>query len=127
MLRPDDACQKRFSWFFNWIPKVQKRVNLVDLAKSCPNFDFSVSLRIPFLNILFELDSYSNEDLLATFGFDTAENEPCKVCPISAYRFPRSFGGHALRNGREEGNECFPYRSHRFRGGRDRAAELCRP
>ena len=24
--------------------------------------------------------------LLAKFGFDTAENEPCKVCPLSAYR-----------------------------------------
>ena len=24
VLRPEDACQKRFSWFFNWIPKVQK-------------------------------------------------------------------------------------------------------
>ena len=34
VLRPDDACQKRFSWFFNWIPKVQKCVNLVDLVKS---------------------------------------------------------------------------------------------
>ena len=31
---PEDACQKRFSWFFYWIPKVQKRVNLVDLVKS---------------------------------------------------------------------------------------------
>ena len=28
----------------------------------------------------------SNEYLLAKFGFDTAENEPCKVCPLSAYR-----------------------------------------
>ena len=27
--------------------------------------------------------------LLSKFGFDTAENEPCKVCPISAYRSPR--------------------------------------
>ena len=27
----------------------------------------------------------SNEYLLAKFGFDTAENEPCKVCPLSAY------------------------------------------
>ena len=27
--------------------------------------------------------------LLAKFGFDTAENEPCKVCPLSAYRYPR--------------------------------------
>ena len=31
----------------------------------------------------------SNEYLLAKFGFDTAENEPCKVCPLSAYRSPR--------------------------------------
>ena len=28
----------------------------------------------------------SNEYLLAKFGFDTAENEPCKVCPLSVYR-----------------------------------------
>ena len=34
VLRPEDACPKRFSWFFYWIPKVQKRVNLVDLVKS---------------------------------------------------------------------------------------------
>ena len=27
--------------------------------------------------------------LLTKFGFDTAENEPCKVCPLSAYRSPR--------------------------------------
>ena len=36
-----------------------------------------------FLNLLFETDSYSNpnsnEYLLAKVGFDTAENEPCKV------------------------------------------------
>ena len=32
----------------------------------------------------------SNEYLLAKFGFDTAENEPCKVCPLSAYGSPRS-------------------------------------
>ena len=31
----------------------------------------------------------SNEYLLPKFGFDTAENEPCKVCPPSAYRSPR--------------------------------------
>ena len=31
----------------------------------------------------------SNAHLLAKFGFDTAENEPCKVCPLSAYRSPR--------------------------------------
>ena len=41
-----------------------------------------------FLNLLFETDSYSNEYLLTKFGFDTAENEPCKVCPLSAYRSP---------------------------------------
>ena len=32
----------------------------------------------------------SNKYLFAKFGFDTAENEPCKVCPLSAYRSPRS-------------------------------------
>ena len=59
VLCPEDACPKRFSWFFYWIPKVQKRVNLVNLVKS---FQTSISY------------------LLAKFGFDTAENEPLKVC-----------------------------------------------
>ena len=31
------------------------------------------------LNLLFETYSYSNEDLLAKFGFDTAENKPCEL------------------------------------------------
>ena len=31
----------------------------------------------------------SNAYLLAKFGFDTAENEPCKVCLLSVYRSPR--------------------------------------
>ena len=56
----------------------------------CSNFHFSVSLHVPFLNLLFEQIANSNEYLLAKFGFDTAENEPCKVCPLSAYRSPRS-------------------------------------
>ena len=30
----EDACPKRFSWFFYWIPKVQESVNLVDLKKA---------------------------------------------------------------------------------------------
>ena len=32
----------------------------------------------------------SNEYLLAKIGVDTAENEPLQVCPLSAYRSPRS-------------------------------------
>ena len=28
----------------------------------------------------------SNKYLLLKFGFDTADNEPCKVCPLSVYR-----------------------------------------
>ena len=32
----------------------------------------------------------SNEYLFAKIGFNTAENEPCKVCPLSANRSPRS-------------------------------------
>ena len=35
-----------------------------------------------------------NKHLLAKFGFDTAENEPCKVCPLSAYRSPRCIHDH---------------------------------
>ena len=31
----------------------------------------------------------SNEYVLSKFGFDTAENAPCKVCPLSVYRSPR--------------------------------------
>ena len=80
-----ERCKKRFSWFFNWIAKVQTRVNLVDLVKS---FHFSVSLYMSlFLNLLFEQDSYSKFKrvftiyyLLANFGVDTAENGPLKVC-----------------------------------------------
>ena len=46
---------------FYWIPKVQKFVNLVDLVKS-----FQTITSIYYL--------------LAKFDFDTAENEPLKVC-----------------------------------------------
>ena len=36
---PDDASQKRFSWFSDWIQKVQRNSKLIDLAKSviCKN------------------------------------------------------------------------------------------
>ena len=44
----------------------------------------------------------SNEFFLAKFGFDTAENEPCKLCPLSAYRSPRC---KALREANGEENE----------------------
>ena len=58
MLRPEGACQKRFSSFSDWSPEVQKRVNLVDLAKSFPT---SISY------------------LLTKIGFGTAEDEPLKI------------------------------------------------
>ena len=35
------------------------------------------------------LNAGSNAYLLAKIGVDTAENEPCKVCPLSVYRSPR--------------------------------------
>ena len=41
----------------------------------CPNVHCSVSLHVPFLNLLFELDSYSNEYLLANFGFDDDDDD----------------------------------------------------
>ena len=46
---------------------------------SCPNFHFSVSPHVPFLNLLFEQIANSNEYLLANIGVDTAENEPLEV------------------------------------------------
>ena len=61
-----DACQKkRFSWFSDWSPKVQKRVDLVDLVKSFQSFKRVFSIYVY---------------LLANIGFDTAENGPLKVC-----------------------------------------------
>ena len=45
----------------------------------CPNFHFSVSPHVPFLNLLFEQIANSNEYLFAKFGFDTVENGPVKI------------------------------------------------
>ena len=62
-----------FSWFSDWIQKVQKYVHLVDIVKS-----FLTS--VPFvLNFVFKLDSNSNEYLLVKIGFGTAENASLKV------------------------------------------------
>ena len=47
---------------------------------SCPNFHFSVSPHVPFLNLLFEQIANSNDYFVAKFGVDTEENEPYKVC-----------------------------------------------
>ena len=51
------ASKKRFSWFPDWIPKVRRNVNLIDLVKS-----------------------FSKEYLVAKFGRDTAETDSSKVC-----------------------------------------------
>ena len=50
-------------------------------AKACK----SCRSRQELPNLLFETESYSNEYLLANFGFDTAENEHLKVCLILPY------------------------------------------
>ena len=42
-------------------------------------FSFFSLFPCPFLNLLFELDSYSNEYLPAKIGVDTAENDPLEV------------------------------------------------
>ena len=49
------------------------------------NFENSVSLYSRFWKML------KNEYLIAKFGLDTAENEPCQVCPARAS--PSSSGG----------------------------------
>ena len=54
----------------------------VDLGKSfqmSSNFLSSVSLHVPFLNLLFEQIPNSNEYLLDEIGVDTDENEPLGV------------------------------------------------
>ena len=53
------------AWFSDWIPKVQTRINLVDLVKS-----FQTSIWY----------------LLAKIGVDTAENGSLKVCQKLANR-----------------------------------------
>ena len=47
----------------------------------------------------------SNAYLLAKFGFDTAENEPFQVCPLSAYRSPRYQQSTGYDNGWGGGGE----------------------
>ena len=88
-----------FGWNFE-IEERCKGVHCVDLGESFPtsklyatfaflDFLFSIFFHVPFSQSSFQIDPNSNEYLLAKFGFDTTENEPCKVCPLSAYRSPR--------------------------------------
>ena len=62
-----------FPGFWDSIPKRCKGVHFVDLGESFPT----------------QIDPNSNAYLLAKIVVDTAENEPCKVCPLSVYRSPR--------------------------------------
>ena len=87
-----EIIENGFPGFWDSIQKRCKGVHCVDLGESfpthsslrmyviatviCPNFHFSVSPHVPFLNLLFEQIANPNEYLLAEFGFDTAENEP---------------------------------------------------
>ena len=76
-----------------------KGVHCVDLDEGFPTsicyvpsfiFLFFSLIHVPSLSISFQIDPNSNEYFLAKFGFDTFENEPRNVCPLSAYRSPRS-------------------------------------
>ena len=62
MLRPEDACPKRLSWFF--------RLFLLDSknAEVCTSKSYRSRQEL------------SHEYLLAEFGVDTAENGPLAVC-----------------------------------------------
>ena len=53
----------------------------------------------PFSQSSFQIDPNSNEYLFAKFGFDTAENEPCKVCPIERCRSQRAGAEPRRRHG----------------------------
>ena len=81
---PDDASQKQFSWFSDWIPKVHKRVNLVDFVKSFHTsiyFQKSASIQPrtslrkfggAFIHLIFHSCHEKRDCELAEFGVDTA-------------------------------------------------------
>ena len=48
----------------------------------------------------------SHEHFIAKVGFDTAESEPCKVCPLSVYSSPRSL--LLLQIPQVQGARCAP-------------------
>ena len=66
-----------FRGFFHFDSKRCKEVCRVDLGES---FHMSIYYLVLLCTIHY---------LLAKLGFDTAENEPCKFCPLSVYRSPR--------------------------------------
>ena len=51
----------------------------------------------------------SNEYVVAKISVDTAENEPCKVCPLSAYRSPRYVVHYTQGTQEKEGSFTFSY------------------
>ena len=57
---------------------MQKHVNLVDLVKSCPNFHFSVSPHVPFLNLLFEQIAIPTHILLQNLASRQPRTSPFK-------------------------------------------------
>ena len=83
------------------------------------NLSFSFSYTsISLLPICFSMRiHHSNESLAANIGFDTAENEPYRVCPLSVYRSPASlfFFMWDFIPSFYSSNES---RSNRFRGSR---------
>ena len=84
-----------FSWsFFPWLSGPGSFLPTVFLVfgdsipKRCKGVSFHGGIR--FSALCRSRRELSDAYLFAKFGFDTAENEPCKVCPLSAYRFFRS-------------------------------------
>ena len=78
---------KTFDNFFKIIiQQIQQIVFWQNSSKFLKKCDFRAVQRSVMCRSRREL---SNAYLLAKSGFDTAENEPCKVCPPSVYRSPR--------------------------------------
>ena len=81
VLRPDDACQKRFSWCSDWIQKVQTcvhiSVHLVDIEEA---FEWQNRLRYSRVNYLFVPLRYLQFlKIIRSTAAAAAENEPFKV------------------------------------------------
>ena len=62
---------RRGAWFLDWIPKVQRNANLIDLLESFPTSIYY---------------------LLSKIGSDTAEKESLKVCQKVARQSDRMSG-----------------------------------
>ena len=65
--------------FHNTSPKIKKFKRLADILRMQRTVKWGPLCR--------SWQELSNDYLVAKIGFDTAENEPCKLCPLCVYSY----------------------------------------